>query len=387
MKVLHVFTLLTTPESFFYGQFGYLAEHGHEIHLVTDDEEDIEFSRRNHIIYHRIPIIRAISPMGDIGTIKKLMQLIRREKYDAVFGHTPKGAMVAMIAAKLAGVKTRVYYRHGLIYTTAKGLKRSILKTVERLTAACATHIVNVSPSLSKLAVKDHLNSSRKQIVIGLGTCGGIDTIDIFNPTKVSQEKVSALRHALGVPDNAYVVGFCGRLCRDKGIIELIEGFRIFQQAHPDIVSCLLLVGPYDARDILPPQVKDEIEENHSIVAPGSVSHHFLPDYYSLMDVFVFPSYREGFGMTVLEASAMRIPVLVSRSHGCVDSIRENITGCYIDITSQSIASGLSDMLVPQLRQRLGNAGRDFVTENFERTRMWPRILDLYKQFFLNETV
>ena len=387
MKVLHVFTLLTTPESFFYGQFGYLAEHGHEIHLVTDDEEDIEFSRRNHIIYNRIPIIRAISPMGDIGTIKKLMQLIRREKYDAVFGHTPKGAMVAMIAAKLAGVKTRVYYRHGLIYTTAKGLKRSILKTVERLTAACATHIVNVSPSLSKLAVKDHLNSDRKQTVIGLGTCGGIDTIDIFNPTKVSQEKVSALRHALGVPDNAYVVGFCGRLCRDKGIIELIEGFRIFQQAHPDIVSCLLLVGPYDARDILPPQVKDEIEENHSIVAPGSVSHHFLPDYYSLMDVFVFPSYREGFGMTVLEASAMRIPVLVSRSHGCVDSIRENITGCYIDLTSQSIASGLTDMLDQQLRQRLGNSGRDFVTQNFERTRMWPKILDLYKQFFLNETV
>lgn len=387
MKVLHVFTLLTTPKAFFDSQFQYLAEQGLEIHLVTDDEEDVEFSSNNHIIYHRIPIIRAISPIGDLTTIKKLIQLIRREKYDAVFGHTPKGAMVAMIAAKLSGVRTRVYYRHGLIYTTAHGLKRMILKAVEQLTALCATHIVNVSPSLGKLAVKDCLNSDKKQTVIGLGTCGGIDTIDIFNPTKVSQEKVSALRHALGVPDNAYVVGFCGRLCRDKGIIELIEGFRIFQQAHPDIVSCLLLVGPYDARDILPPQVKDEIEENHSIVAPGSVSHHFLPDYYSLMDVFVFPSYREGFGMTVLEASAMRIPVLVSRSHGCVDSIRENITGCYIDITSQSIASGLSDMLVPQLRQRLGNAGRDFVTENFERTRMWPRILDLYKQFFLNETV
>lgn len=349
-----------------------------EIHLVTDDEEDVEFSRNNHIIYHRIPIIRAISPIGDLTTIKKLIQLIRREKYDAVFGHTPKGAMVAMIAAKLSGVRTRVYYRHGLIYTTAHGLKRTILKAVEQLTALCATHIVNVSPSLGKLAVKDCLNSDRKQTVIGLGTCGGIDTINIFNPTKVSQEKVSVLRHTLGIPDNAYVVGFCGRLCRDKGIIELIEGFRLFQQAHPDIVSCLLLVGPYDARDILPPQVKDEIEENHSIVAPGSVLHHSLPDYYSLMDVFVFPSYREGFGMTVLEASAMRIPVLVSRSHGCIDSIRENITGCYIDLTSQSIASALTDMLDPQLRQRLGNSGRDFVTENFERTRMWPKILNLY---------
>lgn len=387
MKILHIFTLSTTAESFFDGQFKYLSDAGHDIWLVSSSEEPSDFVRDNALTYQKFDIRRSISPFADLRTIVALSSFMRRNHFDAVVGHTPKGAMVAMFAALLARVKKRVYYRHGLIYTTVHGLKRTILKAVEQLTALCATHIVNVSPSLGKLAVKDCLNSDRKQTVIGLGTCGGIDTINIFNPTKVSQEKVSVLRHTLGIPDNAYVVGFCGRLCHDKGIIELIEGFRLFQKAQPDIVTRLLLVGPYDARDILPSHVKDEIEENHSIVAPGSVSHHFLPDYYSLMDVFVFPSYREGFGMTVLEASAMRIPVLVSRSHGCVDSIRENITGCYIDITSQSIASGLSDMLVPQLRQRLGNAGRDFVTENFERTRMWPRILDLYKQFFLNETV
>lgn len=382
MKILHVFTLNTTAESFFDGQFKILSEHGQEIHLVADTEEDKDFSLRNHTFYHRIPIVRAISPIADLTSIRLLIKLISRERFDAVVGHTPKGAMVAMISAKLAGVKTRIYYRHGLIYTTATGLKRIIFKTVERFTALLATNIVNVSPSLSQLAVKDKLNPDSKQTVIGCGTCGGIDTIDTFNPDKVSEDTVSALRHTLGIPDGAFVVGFCGRLCHDKGIIELIEGFKLFREAHPEIDARLLLVGPYDARDILPQNIKDEIESNPLIISPGSVSHHYLPNYYSLMDVFVFPSYREGFGMTVIEASAMCIPILVSRSHGCVDSIREDVTGRYIDLTPQSIASSLTEMLNPQLRQRLGDAGRNFVTKNFERTAMWPTILDFYKELF-----
>lgn len=384
MKILHVFTLNTTAESFFDGQFKILSEHGQEIHLVADTEEDKDFSHRNHTFYHRIPIVRAISPIADLTSIRLLIKLISRERFDAVVGHTPKGAMVAMIAAKFAGVKTRIYYRHGLVYTTATGLKRVIFKTVERVTALLATNIVNVSPSLSQLAVKDKLNSDSKQTVIGCGTCGGIDTIDTFNPAKVSADTVYALHHTLDIPDGAFVVGFCGRLCHDKGIIELIDGFKLFKQAHPEIESRLLLVGPYDSRDILPQYIKDEIESNPSIIAPGAVSHHYLPNYYSLMDVFVFPSYREGFGMTVIEASAMCIPILVSRSHGCVDSIREDVTGRYIDLTPQSIASSLTEMLNQELRHRLGNAGRDFVTENFERTAMWPKILDYYKEILIN---
>ncbi len=380
MKSLHVFTVISTPISFFDEQFKFLSTHGQQICVVSSSEEDSTFSERNSITYRQIDIKRKISPFSDVKVIVSLVRLIRQEKFDIVVGHTPKGAMVAMIAAKLAGVKTRIYYRHGLIYTTATGLKRTIFKTVERLTALLATNIINVSPSLCQLAVKDKLNSDAKQTVIGCGTCGGIDTIDTFNPAKVSVDTVSALRHTLGIPDGAFVVGFCGRLCHDKGIIELIDGFELFKQAHPEIDARLLLVGPYDARDILPQYIKDEIESNPLIIAPGAVSHHYLPNYYSLMDVFVFPSYREGFGMTVIEASAMRLPILVSRSHGCVDSIREDVTGRYIDLTPESIATSLTEMLNPELRQRLGDAGRDFVTVNLERTAMWPKILDFYKE-------
>lgn len=187
-KVLHVFTLASTAKCFFDGQFAYISDAGYDLHLATSTEADSDFCERNNLSFHQLPIARRVDIKADIVTIKALRKLIQKEKFDAVFGHTPKGALVAMCAAWLSGVKVRVYYRHGLIYTTAGGIKRKIFKAVEQLTARLATNIINVSPSLSKLAVKDHLNSDKKQTVIGHGTCGGINTITVFNPTNVSEK-------------------------------------------------------------------------------------------------------------------------------------------------------------------------------------------------------
>lgn len=376
MKVLHVFTIIGTPKAFFDGQFKYLSANGHEIHIVSDSPEDTEFSIRNSIKYYQVPIVRKFNPFSDLSSIKNLIKLIRKEKYDIVVGHTPKGAMVAMIAAKIARVNIRIYYRHGLIYTTAKGLKRVILKTVEQFTAAFSTHIVNVSFSLSKLAINDRLNSDRKQNVIGAGTCGGIDTITVFNPKLIHEPENKMLKASLGISKDDFVVGFCGRVCKEKGIRELIDGFKSFLLNNPK--SKLLLVGPFDNRDILPDEYKLEIESNPNIISTGKIDKSKLPLYYSLMDVFAFPSYREGFGMCVIEASAMKIPILVSRSHGCVDSIREHQTGEYVDISAFGILRGLEKMKNDTFRKLLGEKGRKFVVDNFDNKIMWPKILDMY---------
>lgn len=381
MKILHVFTLPSTAEAFFDGQFRFLSDCGHTITVSANSPFNPNFCSRNNLRSKAFPIVRSINPFADIKTISILLSDISRSKYDAVVGHTPKGAMVAMIAAKLAGVKTRVYYRHGLIYTTAEGVKRKILKAVEQLTAACATHIINVSPSLSKLAIKDHLNSDKKQAVIGAGTCGGIDAIGTFNPKLISQTERDDLQTTLGIRADDFVVGFCGRICKEKGIRELIDGFKQFSQNQPH--SKLLLVGAFDSRDILPEEYKNEIESNPDIISTGQIDKSKLPLYYSLMDVFVFPSYREGFGMCVIEASAMEIPILVSRSHGCIDSIREHQTGEYIDISAHDIANGLELMTNRDKRHEFGKNGRKFVVENFDYKVMWPEILNLYNQIVL----
>lgn len=377
MKILHVFTLPTTAEAFFDGQFAYLSENGYEITIIANSKINEDFSNRNRVRSKVISISRAISPISDIKSIIALWREIKRSNYDAVFGHTPKGALISMTASMLAGIKKRVYYRHGLVYTTASGFKRQLLKTVEQLVSVLSTHIINVSPSLCRLAVRDKLNTNKKQTVIGSGTCGGIDAQNIFNPDFVGEEDLNFIKNKFGIRPQDIVIGFCGRLCKDKGIRELIDGFRLFNKTTPN--SKLLLVGAFDTRDVLPDSYKYEIQNNPNILYTGQIDKPHLFLYYSLMDVFVFPSYREGFGMSVIEASAMQIPILVSKSHGCVDSIKEHQTGEYIEVSSVGIANGLESILSDKKLIEYGINGRDWVLKNFDYKVMWPSVLQLYK--------
>lgn len=379
-RILHVFTLLCTAKSFFDGQFRYISEHGFEQYLSASDTVDEEFCHRNNISYHRLPLARRIDIKSDIKAVCSAVRYIRSQRIEVVVGHTPKGALIAMAAGWIGGVKRRIYYRHGLIYTTQKGLKKVLFKSVERVTAAFATHIINVSPSLGELAIRDKLNPSRKQTVIGKGTCGGIDAISRFNPANVMSEEYENIASNLCIEPNSYVIGYVGRLCPDKGIAELIDGFKLFKESHPDISAKLLLIGNPDARDVLPDEIMEIAVADNDIILTGQIDNDRLPLYYSLMDVFVFPSYREGFGMSVLEASAMEIPILVSRSHGCIDSINEHVTGEYIEISGESICQGLGRMMNREKAAMLGSNGRKFVLEDFDKTVMWPKVLECFQR-------
>jgi len=378
MKVLHVFTVSSTAEVFFDGQFAYLSGKGHEIHVASGTVLSPEFCARNDVRFHLMDIARRVDVRADFKVIRQLVKLMRNERFDAVFGHTPKGAMVAMMAARLAGVRHRVYYRHGLVYTTARGMRRCVFKTVERLTGFLATRIVNVSASLGKTAVGDRLNRADKQCVLGAGSCGGIDTRGMFNPGSVTEEALDKVRRELSIGKDDFVIGYTGRLCKEKGIRELIDGFRIFKSMRPELNAKLFLSGAYDERDILPDAYKAQIRDDDSIIYTGFRDRSIMPLFYSLMDVFVLPSYREGFGMSVIEASAMKVPVLVSRSNGCGDTMMENVTGRHIDITAEGIAKGLCDMSDKELRGQFGANGRRFVQELFDETVIWPEIDRFY---------
>lgn len=381
MKLIHVFSIFGTAESFFDGQFKYLTDQGYEIVVVSSDAPNTDaFCKRNGVRFVPLNIPRSVSPIAIAKAVKSIYSLIRKEKADAVFGHTPVGALCAMIAARLCGVKNRVYYRHGLIYTTMKGLKHTIFKAEEKFVASLATSVINVSHSLSKLAVADGLNEAKKQYVIGHGTCGGIDAQNIFNPSLVDVDKLLLIKKKLGLNDADIVFGFCGRICNDKGIPELVDAFELFQKLHSNIKAKLLFIGRFDTRDGISEEKKQQIESNSDIVISGHIDKVEIPYYYSMLDVFVFPSHREGFGMCVVEASAMEKPILDSRAHGCVDAIVEHETGEYIDLSADGICKGMEQMLDEELRGKLGKSGRKRVLEWYDFKVMWPLVSDLYKK-------
>ena len=379
-NILHVFSIISTAEAFFDGQFIYLGNFGLSIHIIASPSEKIiNFSQRNKTKYDEIEISRSISPLKDIKAVNAICNYIKKEKIDIVVGHTPKGALVSMIASFIMRVPRRIYYRHGLIYTTKKGVARFMLKSVEKFISLLSTQIITVSPSMATLCVKDKINTPGKQQLIGKGTCGGIDTINKFNPATIDQTKIEKLRDDLKIQKDDFVVGFAGRLCKDKGIEELVEGFNLLQKKYPEKKLILILVGNEDVRDKLNESIIREINSNDNIIKTGWVRAEEMKYYYSLMSVFVFPSYREGFGMSVIEASAMEIPILVSKSHGCIDTIVENKTGLYINLSAEGVAEGVSELFDDELRKKLGKSGRTWVAENFDQTVLWPEVVKIYQ--------
>lgn len=381
MKQIHIFTILNTPKAFFDGQFKYLTERGEDIVLVSSNHQDAQdFAARNGIRFVPVEMSRRMNLFSMIKAVKKIVRLIKNEKPDVVFGHTPVGALCAMIASKLCNINNRIYYRHGVIYTTMTGLKREIFRLEEKFVSALSTAIVNVSHSLSRLAIRDNLNSDEKQYVIGHGTCGGIDAINTFNPLLLDKYLLERKRENLHIKGADIIYGFCGRICNDKGIPELIDGFELFQKRNPCVKVKLVLIGNFDTRDGLTAEYQKKIGANGDIVVTGLIQKDIIPYFYFLLDVFVFPSHREGFGMSVIEASAMEKPILVSHAHGCEDSIVEHVTGEYIELNPESICHGMELMLDNNMRRSLGIAGRKKVLEWYDSRVMWPLVFDLYKK-------
>ena len=380
MKLIHVFSIFGTAESFFEGQYRYLTEKGYDIVVVSSPSDHTEdFCKRNGVRFVPLNIPRSVSPMAIAKAVKALRGLIKAESADAVFGHTPVGALCAMIAARISGVKHRVYYRHGVIYTTMHGLKRFIFKTEERFVAGLATDIINVSHSLSRLAAADYLNAVNKQYVIGEGTCGGIDTQNIFNPALIDAERLAEFKSNTLCKEADIVFGFCGRICNDKGISELVDAFELFQQRHRELHAQLLLIGRYDTRDGISEEKRQQIDNNPDIVVSGHVEKNTIPYYYAMLDVFVFPSHREGFGMCSIEAAAMEKPVLCSHAHGCEDTIIDGMTGEYIPLTPEGICKRMESMLDADKRRRMGKNGRERVVNCYDAQVMWPLVSELYK--------
>jgi len=345
--------------------------------IICSPSNELEaYSKSQVFKYKEIEILRRISVLKDIKAITKIYKYIKVNKIDIVNGHSPKGALLSMIAAYLAGVPKRIYFRHGLVYETSHGAKRFLLKSIDRLTALCSTNVVCVSPSLYKKSLKDNLYSRNKQIILSKGTCNGIN-IHKFNPDNLDESKKNNLKKGLNILGESLVIGFVGRLVRDKGIIELVKAFQSLSEKRNDLY--LLLVGMFEERDALPDDVKNEIIDNSRILYTGYVNNSQIEYYYSMMDIFILPSYREGFPTSILEASAMKLPIITTRATGCKDAIIENFTGLFIHINSNEIIKSI-DLLLNDKdeRQRLGENGRSFVVENFEQTIIWKEIEKLY---------
>lgn len=381
----HVLEIINLPGSainFIGGQFKYLREEGgYDMHLICSPGGGIEsFCQENGVHYHPIELRRQVSLWKDVIALCKICKYIKSNQIDIVIAHQSKARLLGMIACALTGVKHRIIFSHGILYETMTGVKRWLITQNERFTSSLATTVVCVSHYVKDRRSKDKIDKPSKQVILGKGSCNGIDTINKFNPNQLDDNDIRDLKNKYGLASNNFVIGFCGRLVKDKGIVELVEAFEKLKEIHPEKHIKLLVIGQPEIRDALPSKTITYLKESKDVIFTGHIPFDKIQIYYMLMDVFVLPTHRDGFGMVAIEASAMEKPVIVSDYTGCAETIEENVTGLYIDKTPQSIVCAVEKCFNSSYAKQLGQNGRKFVCENFEHNLIRQDVLRLLNQ-------
>lgn len=371
MNILHVVNIYFVLPYFIGNQFDYFHNKGYHMHVVCSPSEWLPaFAEQHHFQYLETPVERSICVWKDLLSLCRICRYIRQQHMDVVVGHTPKGALLAMLAARICGVPKRIFFRHGLVYETSHGWKRRILIWVDRLTSLCATQIICVSPSLLQQSIADRLAPKEKQSLLCQGTCNGVDTVEQFNPALMDSQRLSALREQLGIQPSDFVVGYSGRIVQDKGIKELVQAFDLLTVPNKK----LLLVGMFEQRDALPESLQQRILLDPNIIYTGYIRWD-MAYYYALMNVYVLASYREGFPTGVLEAQSMEIPVVTTQATGCKDSIIDGQTGLFTTHDPKQMAQ---QIMAVSHNPLLGKQGRQWVMAHFDSHKIWESIEKLY---------
>lgn len=375
-KLIHVVTVPGTL-GFFRGQLDYIRRRGFDVSVVASPGPDFDrMLAELSVKGHGVPMTRRISPCRDLVSLFRLIRLLRQQRPHIAHGHTPKGGFLTMLAAALCRVPIRIYHLRGLRFTTIKGAKRHLLKLVEKIACLLAHRVIAVSRSLADEAIWEGICAAGKVKVLANGSGNGVDALRRFNPANVDAGARARVRHKYGIPVEAIVIGYVGRIVKDKGIRELVDAWRIVSAERPD--AHLLVVGRFQAEDPVSDDVMEALQTGERIHLAGRVAN--MPEVYRAIDLLLLPTYREGLGNVLLEAAAMEIPVVASRVTGCVDAILDGTTGVLVPPRdAEALAEATLRYIQDRdLRVRHGQAGRAWVLEKFRPEDVWEALRKEY---------
>jgi glycosyltransferase involved in cell wall biosynthesis len=371
-KICFVTTVPSTIEAFILDTAKYLYNMSdYDITIICD--EDIEFGKclPDYIKYIPISMKRGINITG-FNAIFKMIKIFNKEQFTIVQYSTPNASFYASIASKLVGVPVRLYCQWGIAYVGFSGFKRRVFKTIEKVVCSLSTWIEPDSYGNLKFSHKEGLYTSGKSSVVWNGSASGVNfkKFDITYKDQWSQEK----RSKYSIAQNTYVIGFVGRLNRDKGINELIAATKKFFDDHPN--SVLLLVGGQDKFETVDQELYEWSLNDKRIIYCGTTNE--VEKYLATMDVFILPSYREGFGSAVIEAQAMGVPVIVTDIPGPTDAMIDGKTGLVVRLADiDSLKTAMVTLHEDkELAEQMSKEGCLFVSSKFDSEKLKQYILE-----------
>ncbi|NDV67939.1 glycosyltransferase family 4 protein [Dysgonomonas sp. 25] len=360
-KVIRVATSPISLDLLLRGQLQFLNNYYEVVGVASPDREiHRKISEREGIRTVELGIERKISLIKDLKSLIDLYKLFRREKPDIVHSLTPKAGLLSMLAAWVAGVPVRIHTFTGLIFPWRKGYMCKLLKLMDRLTCISATDIIPEGEGVRTELINSRITKKPLEVLAN-GNINGID-LEYFKPAQRKQA------------DTVTRFVFVGRIVRDKGIEELKEAFARLNNAE------LILVGPFEQ------ELNPLSESCYQWIRQGKQVRYvgFKEDirpYLAHADVFVFPSHREGFPNTLLQAGAMGLPAIATNICGCNEIIIHGATGLLIEPHNPNQLYEAMKLLAenPALRKKMGAIARKHIAERFSQQQVWNALLEFYQ--------
>ena len=350
-----------------------LQQQGYEVVSVSSPGPELDNLRALGVKVLEVPMERHISLSKDLKSLLQLIKVFRKERPYMVHSMTPKAGLLCMMAAWLTRVPRRIHTFTGLVWPTAAGLSRKVLMLTDWLTCACATHVIPEGEGV-KHDLQQHI--TRKPLkVLGYGNVRGVDMQRFSRRTEV-MAMAGEIRK-----DGVFTYLFVGRIVGDKGINELMQAFQRLQTECPNVR--LLLVGRFEENlDPLKGETMEAIKSNPGIEHVGPKYGDDLLAYYAASDCFVFPSYREGFPNTVMEAGAMDLPCIVTDINGSREIIEDGKNGVIIPSKDvDALYNAMKAMVTDKEKTaRYASPARQMIADRFEQSFVRKCLYEFYEE-------
>lgn len=368
------------------GQMRYMQEKGFRVHMVSSPGPEIAAILESEGCgLTTISMTRKITPVRDFIALIRLTVLFFNMKPDIVHTHTSKAGLLGMIAASLAGVPVKVHTIAGLPWMESRGLKKLLLRQIEKLTIFFSNRVQVNSLNLLHFIRSQGLDTRTSKLkLIGNGSSNGIDA-EYYSSANVSIDLLSELKLVSKLRNNGFVWLFVGRIVGDKGILELVDAFIKIQVHHPD--DQLWLVGPHEEKDALKPGLQSIINENENIISWGYCDD--VRPFFSAADTLVFPSYREGFPNVPLQAAAMGCPMILSDINGCNEIVKNKVNGLLVPVkNTDALANAMSFMRFNDLhRMNFADKSLEIIKKKYSNQDLWMLLEEEYKELLATQKI